>query len=48
MAIYEEFCSKSSAVLFATDIAARGLDFPAVDWVVQVGVVSLPLLVASS
>jgi len=35
MAIYEEFCSKSSAVLFATDIAARGLDFPAVDWVVQ-------------
>lgn len=24
------------AYLFATDIAARGLDFPAVDWVVQV------------
>lgn len=24
------------AVLFATDIAARGLDFPAVDWVIQV------------
>lgn len=24
-------------VLFATDIAARGLDFPTVDWVVQVG-----------
>ena len=23
-------------VLFATDIAARGLDFPGVDWVVQV------------
>lgn len=23
-------------VLFATDIAARGLDFPTVDWVVQV------------
>jgi hypothetical protein len=22
-------------VLFATDIAARGLDFPSVDWVVQ-------------
>jgi len=22
-------------VLFATDIAARGLDFPTVDWVVQ-------------
>ena len=28
--------SLSSAVLFATDVAARGLDFPAVDWVVQV------------
>lgn len=25
-----------AAVLFATDIAARGLDFPAVDWVLQV------------
>jgi ATP-dependent RNA helicase DDX10/DBP4 len=24
------------AFLFATDIAARGLDFPSVDWVVQV------------
>lgn len=23
-------------VLFATDLAARGLDFPAVDWVIQV------------
>lgn len=35
MAIYESFCSKTSAVLFATDIAARGLDFPEVHWVVQ-------------
>jgi ATP-dependent RNA helicase DDX10/DBP4 len=25
MAIYESFCQKSNAVLFATDIAARGL-----------------------
>jgi superfamily II DNA/RNA helicase len=25
----------ANAVLFATDIAARGLDFPAVDWVIQ-------------
>lgn len=35
MDIYETFCKKQSAVLFATDIAARGLDFPAVNWVVQ-------------
>lgn len=26
---------KKSAILFATDIASRGIDFPAVDWVVQ-------------
>jgi len=35
MAIYDQFCEKDCAVLFATDIAARGLDFPSVDWVVQ-------------
>ncbi|XP_046399118.1 probable ATP-dependent RNA helicase DDX10 [Ischnura elegans] len=35
MAIYESFCRKNHAVLFATDIAARGLDFPAVHWVIQ-------------
>ena len=27
--------AKTGSVLFATDIAARGLDFPTVDWVVQ-------------
>ncbi|XP_071498064.1 probable ATP-dependent RNA helicase DDX10 [Diadema antillarum] len=35
VAVYEEFCVRESAVLLATDIAARGLDFPAVHWVVQ-------------
>eukprot|EP00850_Spirogloea_muscicola_P003244 SM000013S26413 [mRNA] locus=s13:218728:223041:- [translate_table: standard] len=35
MATYEEFCGTKSAVLFCTDVAARGLDFPQVDWVVQ-------------
>ena len=35
MQIYDNFCTKDTAVLFATDIAARGLDFPGVDWVVQ-------------
>ncbi|KAK9814593.1 hypothetical protein WJX72_008381 [[Myrmecia] bisecta] len=36
MAAFYEFCeAKAGMVLFATDIAARGLDFPTVDWVVQ-------------
>jgi ATP-dependent RNA helicase DDX10/DBP4 len=35
MAIYYEFCEKPEATLIATDLAARGLDFPSVDWVVQ-------------
>ncbi|TNY24310.1 ATP-dependent RNA helicase dbp-4 [Rhodotorula diobovata] len=34
--IYQRFVSSKHAVLFATDVAARGLDFPAIDWVVQV------------
>ncbi|XP_066145102.1 probable ATP-dependent RNA helicase DDX10 [Euwallacea fornicatus] len=35
MKIYDEFCRKQSAVLFATDLASRGLDFPEVHWVIQ-------------
>lgn len=34
-AVYYDFTNKPHAVLFATDVAARGLDFPKVDWVVQ-------------
>jgi len=34
--VYLDFTRKKHACMFATDIAARGLDFPAVDWVVQV------------
>ena len=34
--IYSEFSKMKHACLIATDIAARGLDFPSVDWVVQV------------
>lgn len=34
--IFQKFMKSKHVVLFATDIAARGLDFPSVDWVVQV------------
>ena len=30
-----EFCNASSGILLCTDVAARGLDIPAVDWIVQ-------------
>ena len=33
--IYFQFLQRPHAVMFATDVAARGLDFPDVDWVVQ-------------
>lgn len=32
---FMNFLAKPAAVLFCTDVAARGLDFPAVDWVLQ-------------
>ncbi|KAH8386708.1 hypothetical protein KR093_002116 [Drosophila rubida] len=35
IAIYEDFLRKSHVVMFATDVASRGLDFPAVNWVLQ-------------
>ncbi|KPM07794.1 ATP-dependent RNA helicase DDX10-like protein [Sarcoptes scabiei] len=35
MNIYDQFCRTTKAVLIATDIAARGLDFPSIDWVIQ-------------
>jgi ATP-dependent RNA helicase DDX10/DBP4 len=35
LSVYTKFTSSSNAFLFATDIAARGLDFPSIDWVVQ-------------
>lgn len=34
--MYDLFCRTRNAVLFATDVASRGLDFPDVEWVVQV------------
>ncbi|KAI0059949.1 DEAD-domain-containing protein [Artomyces pyxidatus] len=33
---FNRFTTMQHAVLFATDIAARGLDFPSVNWVLQV------------
>ncbi|KAK6332368.1 ATP-dependent RNA helicase dbp4 [Orbilia brochopaga] len=34
--ITAKFSSSKNSCLFATDVVARGLDFPAVDWVIQV------------
>lgn len=34
--VFAQFSKKSQGCLFATDVAARGLDIPAVDWVIQV------------
>ena len=36
MEITRRFTSAQYAVLFATDVVARGVDFPAIDWVIQV------------
>jgi ATP-dependent RNA helicase DDX10/DBP4 len=36
MAISDKFKRATYSCLFATDVIARGIDFPAVDWVVQV------------
>lgn len=33
--ITENYSKSKNSVLFATDVVARGLDFPAVDWVIQ-------------
>ena len=30
-----QFCNADSGILLCTDVAARGLDIPAVDWIVQ-------------
>nr|UXY87359.1 RNA-dependent helicase [Cryptomonas sp.] len=33
--VFFEFCKAKSAILFCTDIAARGLDIPSIDWIFQ-------------
>ena len=35
MTAFYDFCAAPAMVMLATDIAARGLDFPSVDWVLQ-------------
>jgi len=35
LSTYYEFCEAKSGILLCTDVAARGLDIPAVDWIVQ-------------
>eukprot|EP01065_Artemidia_motanka_P024331 TRINITY_DN2899_c0_g2_i1.p1 TRINITY_DN2899_c0_g2~~TRINITY_DN2899_c0_g2_i1.p1 ORF type:complete len:735 (+),score=308.31 TRINITY_DN2899_c0_g2_i1:53-2206(+) len=35
VATFNHFCGAEDGVLFATDVAARGLDIPQVEWIVQ-------------
>lgn len=35
LSIFQRFSSSASALLITTDVSARGLDFPSVDWVIQ-------------
>jgi len=35
LSVFQQFRSSSSGVLLCTDVAARGLDLPQVDWIVQ-------------
>ena len=33
--VYRDFCRAASGVLLCTDVAARGLDLPRIDWILQ-------------
>eukprot|EP01038_Epipyxis_sp_PR26KG_P008178 gene8178-11064_t len=33
--VYKDFCNAKSGIMLCTDVAARGLDLPKVDWILQ-------------
>ena len=33
--VYQQFCAAEKGILLCTDVAARGLDLPNVDWILQ-------------
>jgi superfamily II DNA/RNA helicase len=44
MAIFFTFQQAENSCLFTTNVAARGLDFPGIHWVIQVDVPETPEL----
>jgi ATP-dependent RNA helicase DDX18/HAS1 len=40
-----QFCNADSGILLCTDVAARGLDIPDVDWIVQVQLLANAFLI---
>ena len=37
LSVFQQYRTSTKGVLLSTDVAARGLDLPQVDWVIQVG-----------
>eukprot|EP01061_Rhynchopus_euleeides_P008422 TRINITY_DN1748_c0_g1_i1.p1 TRINITY_DN1748_c0_g1~~TRINITY_DN1748_c0_g1_i1.p1 ORF type:complete len:572 (+),score=281.37 TRINITY_DN1748_c0_g1_i1:128-1843(+) len=33
--VFHQFCNAPTGILLSTDVAARGFDFPSVDWIIQ-------------